>query len=212
MAIGERVHSDLDRKAAWESAVLEFPWIVERTTDDRDPNSGTQIASAADYAYCAEVMRKASKNYSFASAFLPAENRPHVEALYALLRVGDDRVDVSHEGFDSPLEAIDDWERTYWKAFETGASDHPVMRAYLDTAIKFRIPVDTMVAYFRAMKEDLIYTRFPTFADLLHYMDTARRMAVPHLPSDHRRAARKDPLPALRVVADPVVFIYVGYV
>jgi phytoene synthase len=31
--------------------------------------------------------------------------------------------------------------------------------------------MDTMVAYFRAMKEDLIYTRFPTFGDLLHYMD-----------------------------------------
>jgi phytoene synthase len=69
------------------------------------------------------------------------------------------------------LEAIDHWERAYWKAFETGSSDHPVMRAYLNTAVQFSIPVETMVAYFRAMKEDLIYTRFPAFDDLLHYMD-----------------------------------------
>ena len=28
-----------------------------------------------------------------------------------------------------------------------------------------------MAPYFRAMKEDLTVTRFPTFADLLHYME-----------------------------------------
>ena len=93
---------------------------------ERDPLADPGIASPEDYAVCADVMRGASKNYSFASALLPAEKRPHVEALYALLRVGDDRVDVSYEGFSTPLEAIDDWERAYWRAFETGDSDHPL--------------------------------------------------------------------------------------
>jgi phytoene synthase len=129
------------------------------------------VASDADYEACREVMRAASVNYSFATAFLPAGKRHHVEALYALLRVGDDRVDVAHAGFNTALEAIDDWEQTYWRAFETGDSPHPVMRAYLNTALACDIPIETMVPYFRAMKEDLIYTRFPTFAHLMHYMD-----------------------------------------
>jgi phytoene synthase len=116
-------------------------------------------------------MLAASKNYSFASRFLPQRVLPHVEALYALMRVGDDRVDVSFQGFASPLSAIEDWERTYWRAFDSGASDHPVMRAYLDTALKFGIPSEVMRAYFRSMKDDLTVTRFPKFADLLHYMD-----------------------------------------
>jgi phytoene synthase len=116
-------------------------------------------------------MLGASKNYSFASRFLPGNKLHHVEALYALLRVGDDRVDVTHQGFASPLAAIEDWERTYWRAFETGRSDHPVMRAYLDTALACGIRAEVMTTYFRAMKEDLTVTRFPTFADLLHYMD-----------------------------------------
>ena len=60
-------------------------------------------------------MLGASKNYSFASRFLPRDVLRHVEALYALMRVGDDRVDVTYEGFDSPLAAIEDWERTYWR-------------------------------------------------------------------------------------------------
>ena len=129
------------------------------------------IASAEDYVACREIMRSASKNYSSASNYLPADKQPHVEALYALMRVGDDRVDVTHNGFHSPLEAIDDWEREYWTAFESGDSPHPVLRAYLDTSFKFGIPSETMAAYFRAMREDLTITRFPTFDELLHYMD-----------------------------------------
>lgn len=129
------------------------------------------IATPEDYAYCRQIMRGASKNYSFASRFLPPDKLPHVEALYALMRVGDDRVDVSHEGFSSPCAAIEDWENAYWQVFETGSSPDPVMRAYLDTSLKFGIPKETMAPYFRAMKEDLTVTRFPTFTDLVHYME-----------------------------------------
>lgn len=131
----------------------------------------TRTASLGDYIYCHQIMLGASNNYSFASNFLPHEKRRHVDALYAFLRIGDDRVDVSHEGFDSPLEAIDDWESVYWSAFETGDSPDPVMRAYLDTAMEYDIPANTMNAYFRAMKEDLVKTRFDNFDELLHYMD-----------------------------------------
>ena len=129
------------------------------------------VATPEDYAECRRVMSGASKNYSFASRFLPRAKQQHVAALYAFLRVGDDRVDVTHQGFASPLEAISDWERSYWRAFETGRSDHPVMRAYLSTALACGIPPEMMKPYFRAMQEDLTVTRFPTFGDLLHYME-----------------------------------------
>jgi phytoene synthase len=129
-----------------------------------------KLASPEDYAFCRRVMHEASKNYSFASSVLPADRLKHVEALYALMRVGDDRVDVAYTGFDSPLAAIEDWETAYWLSFERGDSPDPVMRAYLDTAVKFAIPKETMAAYYRAMREDLIISRFETFADLVHYM------------------------------------------
>lgn len=126
---------------------------------------------ADDYAACRAIMRAASKNYTFASRFLPADRLHHVEALYAVMRVGDDRVDVSHEGFGSPLAAIEDWRDSYWRAFQTGDSHYPVLRAYLHTCHAFDIPPHVLDPYFRAMIEDLDITRFPTFADLLHYMD-----------------------------------------
>jgi len=129
------------------------------------------IATKEDYEVCRQIMRSASKNYSFASLFFSKDKLPHVEALYALMRVGDDRVDVSHQGFRSPLEAIEDWEQAYWKAYEIGDSPNPVMRAYLNTSYEFNIPPETMKPYFRAMKDDLTVTRFPTFGDLVYYME-----------------------------------------
>ena len=133
--------------------------------------TATNTASQEDYTICRQIMLGASKNYSFASKYLPPDKLPHVEALYALMRVGDDRVDVNHEGFDTALQAIDSWETTYQLAFKRGDSPDPVMRAYLDTAYKFGIPEETMEPYFRAMREDLTIKRFPTFDDLLHYID-----------------------------------------
>ena len=46
-----------------------------------------------------------------------------------------------------------------------------MLRAYLRTAQEFAIPVETLTPYFRAMREDLTVTRYPTYADLVHYMD-----------------------------------------
>jgi phytoene synthase len=136
-----------------------------------ESNPSIDIASSNDYDYCHTIMHTASNNYAFASNFLPPAKRPHVDALYAFLRIGDDRVDVSHQGYSSPLAAIEAWEKAYWHAFETGDSSEPVMRAYLNTAIENGIPASTMSPYFRAMKDDLVKTRFATFDELLHYMD-----------------------------------------
>jgi 15-cis-phytoene synthase len=158
----------------------------------------TPVASRMDYVACRHVMRSASKNYSYASTFLPADKRPHVEALYALMRVGDDRVDVSHEGFSSPLEAINNWEHLYWHAFETGSSPHPVMRAYLDTARTFDIPAEIMRPYFQAMRDDLTVTRFATFGDLLGYMDGSAvpvGRAMTYILGTRRGASIEDALP-----------------
>jgi phytoene synthase len=124
-----------------------------------------------DYKECRRIMRAASKNYTFASYFLPKEKTPHIEALYALLRVGDDRVDVNHHGFSSPQAAIEDWRDSYLHAFEHGNSRYPVLRAYLNTAYQFDIPSTLLLPYFRAMIEDLTTTRFPKYDNLLSYME-----------------------------------------
>jgi phytoene synthase len=128
-------------------------------------------ASPGDYELCREIMRKASGNYSSASRLLPARKRRHVDALYAFMRVGDDRVDGAPAGFESARVAIDAWESVYNRAFAQSGSDHPVMRAYLCTCLECGIPADTMSAYFRAMREDLTVARYPTFSDLMHYME-----------------------------------------
>lgn len=143
---------------------------VLRQVGLRDYGSVGEPTLADDYAACRQIMRGASKNYSFASRVLPAEKIHHVEALYAVMRVGDDRVDVSHEGFASPYAAIEEWRQSYWRAFESGDSPYPVLRAYVNTCHEFNIPPDLLSPYFQAMADDLTVTRFPTFDHLLHYM------------------------------------------
>jgi 15-cis-phytoene synthase len=149
--------------------------INEVETVEQDLRSAAKIkprsSVAEDYKECRRVMRAASKNYTFASLFLDKALRPHVEALYALVRVGDDRVDVTHAGFDCARSAIMDWQEAYWRAFETGDSPHPVLRAYLHTANIFNIPPETLSNYFRAMVEDLTVSRYATFNDLLYYIE-----------------------------------------
>jgi phytoene synthase len=129
------------------------------------------MATPADYAECRRVMFAASRNYSFACRFFPRRALRHVEALYAFLRIGDDRVDESHQGYESCSAAIEDWEQAYRQAFEMRRSSHPVMRAYLNTALECGIPPETMVPYFRSMREDLAITRYADFAGLMHYME-----------------------------------------
>ena len=129
------------------------------------------LATPADYAECRRVMFAASRNYSFAGRFFSRKILHHVEALYAFLRIGDDRVDELHQGFQSRSAAIEDWEETYRQAFVNRQSSHPVMRAYLNTALECGIPPETMVPYFRSMHEDLTVTRYPDFAGLLRYME-----------------------------------------
>jgi 15-cis-phytoene synthase len=125
----------------------------------------------ADYALCHQVMTGASKNYSFASMVLPPEDARHVHALYAVMRVGDDRVDVSSEGFSSPRAAIEDWQASYRRVFEVGDSPYGVLRAYHNTCMELGIPANLLDTYFRAMVEDLTVKRFATFDDLYHYME-----------------------------------------
>jgi phytoene synthase len=137
------------------------------------PNLRDELPRAriADYAVCRQIMLAASKNYSSATRLLPPAKIPHVTALYAVMRVGDDRVDVDHHGFDSARAAIADWQNNYWRAFETGDSPHPVLRAYLHTAQVYNISPILLQSYFRAMFEDLTTIRFATFADLMRYME-----------------------------------------
>jgi len=144
------IRSDLETTQSYSPYVKGGSTPLTKQTRSGAPlDIKVRVASQDDYQQCRDVMRAASRNYSFASLFFPREVRPHVEALYAFMRIGDDRVDVSHKGFRSPQEAIEDWEETYWNAFTIGDSPHPVIRAYLDTANEFGIPAELMKPYFK---------------------------------------------------------------
>ncbi len=151
---------------------LEKPLHSQATEIAARLGHASAVTREQDYAECRAIMTTASKNYSFASMVLPPECAKHVHALYAVMRVGDDRVDVSSKGFASPKAAIEEWQQSYRRVFESGGhSPYGVLRAYYHTCQELDIPPYLLDNYFRAMIEDLSITRFPTFADLYHYME-----------------------------------------
>lgn len=156
-----------------------------------------------DYRECQRVMRCASLDYTFASLFLPKNKLPHIEALYALLRIGDDRVDLPPKYFPSNRAAIEDWQQSYIHAFEQGDSPYPVLRAYLNTARLFDIPQEIMQPYFQAMTGDLSVKRYATFQDLLNYVEGSALVvgrAMCHILGTHT-ARVSDAYPAADILA-----------
>ena len=124
-----------------------------------------------DYQVCRQVMRNASSNYWWATRVCPKDKIFHIEAIYAVLRIGDDLVDDSRVKPNSRRRAIESWREQYWNAFESGSSNNAVLRAFLHTAQTFRIPPELLTPFFASMIADTEKTRYSSFEELMLYME-----------------------------------------
>ncbi|GGK12421.1 phytoene synthase [Pilimelia terevasa] len=121
------------------------------------------VTLAASYARCREVMRRHGRSYYLAARLLPADRRRHVHALYAFTRHADDLVDVA--GTPADLRA--------WAAAFTArrAGAHPLLPAVFDTVDRCGQDPADFTAFLASMAMDLQVTAYPTYADLLGYME-----------------------------------------
>lgn len=133
----------------------------------------TQSAVLAEgYAECARITRQYGTTYYWGVRLLPAERRRHVHAVYALARRADDIVDLAgpRPGADTGA-ALDDFERRFHEAIETGQSADPVLAAVAATVRACQIPDHCFDRFFAAMRSDLTRSRYDRWEDLLDYMD-----------------------------------------
>jgi phytoene synthase len=138
---------------------------------------GTELAGA--YAYCERLARSHYENFPVASHLLPAAMRPHVAAIYAFARLGDD---IADEGERPDAERIDDLRR--WGArldsVLAGAPDegphHEVFAALRHSIAACRLPVALFHDLLSAFRQDVTVKRYQTWEDLLDY---CRRSANP---------------------------------
>jgi phytoene synthase len=108
------------------------------------------------------VIHRYSTSFGLASRLLSSEVRPHVENIYALVRVADEVVDGA--AADAGLESIEiarvlnDLERDTHDAMRLGFSANPVIHAFAITARETGFGEELTQPFFDSMRADLSET------------------------------------------------------
>jgi 15-cis-phytoene synthase len=146
----------------------------------------------AAYQRCRELHRSHGRTYYLATRLLPAWKRRHVHALYGFTRYADEIVDRT--------EALPPAERAarlqeFAGRFLRGETDDPLLPAVLHTIAVFDMDRADFTKFLHSMAMDLTVTSYPTYDDLLDYMEGSAAvigtMMLPILGSHDPAAARE---------------------
>jgi squalene synthase HpnC len=136
------------------------------------PDATPRLDPAAAFAWCERFVRAHHENFPVASIFLPAELRPHVLALYAFARHADDFAD--EPAYAGRREAeLDRWDDQLVACFHGERPEHPVFVALGETIARYELPIAPFSDMLQAFRMDLTTRRYPTFADLMGYVERA---------------------------------------
>jgi phytoene synthase len=126
----------------------------------------------ASYTKCKNLNSRHGKTYYLATLLLPKEKRPYVHALYGFARYADEIVDdLSSTLTDAAkAEVLDTWSDQVLRDLRLGSSKDPIAAALVDTAVKFKIPIDYFESFLKSMKMDLTITEYQTYEDLYEYV------------------------------------------
>jgi len=126
----------------------------------------------ASYERCRRLNAAHGKTYYLATLLLPPAKRPYVHALYGFARYADEIVD----DLDSTLspQQKSDWLGWWGDRVLTdlakGESTDPIGRAFVDTLVRWDIPVEHVEAFLDSMRMDLTVTEYATYDDLFTYV------------------------------------------
>jgi phytoene synthase len=118
-------------------------------------------------AFCRTIAHQHGANFSVGFRFLPPVKRRAVYAAYAYCRFADDIAD--DPGTDI-LPRLDAWQRELEDCY-AGAPNHPITIALADALQHFDIPRSGFEALIAGCRQDVVKTRYETFAELLHYCE-----------------------------------------
>ena len=108
---------------------------------------------------CSEViLRRYSTSFALACRLLAPATRPHVAAIYAWARVGDEVVDGTMNDPAAARELIAEARRRTHRAIERGLDPDPVTHAFADTARRFGIGASLVDPFYDSMEADLDIT------------------------------------------------------
>ena len=140
-------------------------------------------ALAIAYKACAALAASHYENFPVASRLLPREMRPHVAAVYAFARVGDDIADEGTDSAEVRCTRLRAWQARLHEAVRanrapaTGDSRDELIVIALGHSIRqLELPIALLDDLLSAFAQDTTTTRYDTWTDLFDY---CRRSANP---------------------------------
>jgi phytoene synthase len=108
-----------------------------------------------------------SKSFFLSSALLPKEKRWDTYALYSYCRFADNIVDKPRNRSTNELiNEVNYLAHELELAYETGESEHPILKSFIYVAKKYQIPIKYPMDLLEGVKMDLVRNRYETFDDL----------------------------------------------
>jgi phytoene synthase len=137
----------------------------------------TDPALRASYLCCRELNAAHGRTYFLATRLLPAQARPAIHALYGLARYADEIVDdlADTRDWSRRLADLDAFARRLDEGLTLGRSDHPVLAAAVDTAVRYQIDHRHFTDFMTSMRMDRPVEEggvaaYHTFDDLARYV------------------------------------------
>jgi squalene synthase HpnC len=146
----------------------------------RSPAEADTLSLA--YACCERLARKHYENFPVASLLLPRTLRPHIAAIYAFARRADDFADEPGPEPGERLRLLDAWGARLDQSAplpdgnRASAEDDFIFFALQHTIRTLALPRSLFHDLLSAFRQDVMTTRYATWADLLDY---CRRSANP---------------------------------
>lgn len=110
------------------------------------------------YELAEHLTKRYSTSFSMSSRLFSADVRPHIYAIYGMVRIADEIVDT-YRGDDAG-RLLDEFEEAVYAACQSEYSTNPILQAFSVTAKKFTITTELIQPFFASMRMDLHSTDF----------------------------------------------------
>lgn len=118
---------------------------------------------------CSKLVTKSySTSFSLAVYMLSPSIRDAIYSIYGFVRFADEIVDSFH-GYKKE-DLINDFEREYYKAYDSGISLNPILNSFQHTVKQYNITDDLVQAFLKSMKLDLIKSDYNSVEEYNEYI------------------------------------------
>jgi len=112
-----------------------------------------ELYNQASYKASKLITNEYSTSFGLSIRLFEASLRPHIYAIYGLVRIADEVVDT-YTGKDR-LKVLNDLEKQTMAAIITGYSTNPIIHAFALTAQKYDIDGSLIAPFFESMRMDI---------------------------------------------------------